>query len=149
LVRAAVTLFEPLAAESGISVSVHEDGSIKAPVDPGQVHQVVTNLLVNALQAQPNGGAVRLSIGSATAASLDGGAAAHAVIAVEDDGPGIAPELRERIFEPFFTTKDVGEGTGLGLSVAYGIVREHGGFFEVGAPQRGSRFEVHLPMGGA
>ena len=69
------------------------------------------------------------------------------VLAVTDEGTGMTPEVAARVFEPFFTTKDVGEGTGLGLSVAFGIVEEHGGFLEVEtAPERGSRFSVYLPV---
>ena len=71
----------------------------------------------------------------------------YAVISVKDEGVGIAPEVLPRIFEPFFTTKAFGEGTGLGLSVAYGMVREHGGWIDVvSKPQQGSCFSVHLPM---
>ena len=67
-------------------------------------------------------------------------------ITVEDRGLGMSEETLERIFEPFFTTKDVGEGTGLGLAVAYGIVQEHGGFITVESKlAQGSRFEVYLP----
>jgi signal transduction histidine kinase len=66
---------------------------------------------------------------------------------VEDDGHGIAPELLERIFDPFFTTKPVGEGSGLGLGIAYEIVRRHGGDISVtSSPSRGSRFRVRLPV---
>ena len=66
---------------------------------------------------------------------------------MEDEGDGIAAENLPRIFEPFFTTKDVGEGTGLGLSVAYGIVREHGGWIDVESnPGAGSRFTCFLRM---
>ena len=77
----------------------------------------------------------------------DGGRHAVACIAVEDEGRGIASEHLARIFDPFFTTKDVGEGTGLGLSVSYGIIRDHGGAIEVESqPRRGSRFTVVLPL---
>jgi len=70
-----------------------------------------------------------------------------ACIAVADEGRGIAPEDLGRIFDPFFTTKGVGEGTGLGLAVSYGIVRDHGGAIEVASePRRGSRFTVALPL---
>ncbi len=69
------------------------------------------------------------------------------LVRIEDDGCGIEPEIVERIFDPFFTTKSVGEGTGLGLGIAYGIVRNHGGdiTFE-SKPGRGTFFCVHLPI---
>ncbi len=142
LARSVTALLEPLATKSGVSVVVKDDEPAQASVDAGQIQQVLTNLVVNAVQAQPNGGAVRVEVRP----PRDG----HALIAVEDDGPGVPPELHARIFEPFFTTKDVGTGTGLGLSVAYGIVREHGGRLDVArAPGGGARFEVHLPVEGA
>jgi two-component system NtrC family sensor kinase len=76
---------------------------------------------------------------------VDGAPGEYATVTVEDEGAGIVPEHLARIFEPFFTTKDVGEGTGLGLSVAYGIVREHGGWIDVQSrPGQGSRFTVFL-----
>jgi signal transduction histidine kinase len=66
-------------------------------------------------------------------------------IKVSDHGPGMSPEVARRVFEPFFTTKQVGEGTGLGLSVAYGIAREHGGFIDIDTgPGRGTTFALHL-----
>ena len=72
----------------------------------------------------------------------------HVRIEVSDRGSGIAPELLANIFDPFFTTKQVGQGTGLGLSVAYGIVSEHGGWIDVDSePGRGSRFRICLPHG--
>jgi signal transduction histidine kinase len=80
-------------------------------------------------------------------AELGGRKSGFLKIGVVDRGAGIDPTIRDRIFEPFFTTKDVGEGTGLGLSVAYGIVREHGGFIEVESnPGSGSRFSVYVPF---
>ena len=77
----------------------------------------------------------------------DGAARTYARVAVSDEGPGIPEAVRKRMFEPFFTTREVGEGSGLGLSVAWGIVREHGGFIDVASePGAGSRFTVHLPL---
>jgi two-component system NtrC family sensor kinase len=105
---------------------------------PGKLNQVFLNLLVNAVQACQPGGAV------AVRSRAESG---NVVIEVEDDGSGIAPEVLPRIFEPFFTTKPVGQGTGLGLSVSYGIVRDHGGAIEVeSTPGKGSTFRVRLPL---
>jgi len=106
--------------------------------DAGQLGQVLTNLVVNARDAMPDGGRIVV----ATQRAGD-----DAVVAVSDTGAGIAPELRERIFDPFFTTKAQGKGTGLGLAVVWGIVKEHGGRTEVDSePGRGSAFRVVLPI---
>jgi len=103
-----------------------------------QLQQVVMNLLINAQQAmEPDGGAVRVRTRVSDAA---------VVIEVDDSGPGVPADIRGRIFEPFFTTKKAGQGTGLGLSVTYGIVRDHGGDIRVGeAPGGGARFTISLP----
>jgi signal transduction histidine kinase len=106
--------------------------------DPNQLHQVLVNLVVNAMQAMPRGGPLSIE----TYAEGD-----EVVLAVEDEGVGMGREVVERIFEPFFTTKDVGVGTGLGLSVVHGLVTAHGGSIRVRSePGAGSRFEVHLPI---
>jgi signal transduction histidine kinase len=106
---------------------------------PGKINQVFLNLLVNAIQACESGGAVC----ARTRADPAGGV----VVEVRDNGCGISPEHRSRLFEPFFTTKPVGQGTGLGLSVSFGIVRDHGGAIEVESePGRGSTFRVRLPL---
>jgi signal transduction histidine kinase len=105
---------------------------------PQQLRQVFVNLLLNASQAISPGGRIRL------ATRLE---ASRAVVVIEDDGPGIAPEIIDRIFDPFFTTKPVGEGTGLGLGIAYQIVRSHGGTIRVdSAPGCGAKFRVELPV---
>ncbi len=107
-------------------------------VDAAQIQQVLTNLLVNALQSAPQQGQVKVT--------LDHPASQWVRIAVDDSGPGVPAELRQRIFEPFFTTKDVGEGTGLGLSIAYGIIEEHRGRIQLeDSSLGGARFEVWLP----
>ena len=116
----------------------------------GKINQVFLNLLANAVQACNRGGLVTLRTRvdpSPQPLSPDGRGAEGVVIEVQDNGYGIRPEHRARLFEPFFTTKPVGQGTGLGLSVSYGIVRDHGGAItaesEVG---RGSTFRVRLPL---
>ncbi len=115
--------------------------------DATQIHQVLMNLATNALQAMgETGGTLEIAVERQRG---DGGVG-HLVLSVRDTGPGIPPEIQERIFEPFFTTRQVGGGTGLGLSVAHGIVKGHGGAIvchsEVG---RGATFRVHLPEAAA
>jgi signal transduction histidine kinase len=121
-----------------------------ARVDQAQIQQAVMNVVVNGIQAMTSGGrlVVRLLERDATPpAGFEGAPGAHACIEIEDEGPGIPPGELGRIFEPFFTTKPVGDGTGLGLSVSYGIVGEHGGWFEVeSAVGRGTVFRIYLPL---
>ena len=106
--------------------------------DPAQLNQVLVNLVVNALQAMPEGGRL-------TVATRDCGS--QVLLIVEDTGTGMSEATLGRIFVPFFTTKDVGQGTGLGLPVVHGIVTSHGGLLEVGsAVGRGTRFEIRLPV---
>jgi two-component system, NtrC family, sensor kinase len=117
--------------------------------DPAQIQQVATNLMLNGIQAMEGGGTLFLRCGVAHVqppADLGGGVAERVFFEVEDQGAGIPPDALARIFDPFFTTKGVGEGTGLGLSVSWGIVREHGGWIAVDSfPGRGSCFRVYLP----
>jgi two-component system NtrC family sensor kinase len=149
LVERVVRLLQPLAEKQSTVLSFGAlSESARIDVDAGQLEQVLTNLTVNALQALHTGGVVRFAVYSRETPlePEDGTGGKYVVIEVDDSGPGMAPQVMARVFEPFFTTKEVGEGTGLGLSVAYGIVQEHGGFFTVdSAPGRGSRFCVHLP----
>jgi two-component system NtrC family sensor kinase len=105
---------------------------------PAKINQVFYHILLNAIQASEGGGSIELR----TRPEAEGGAC----VEVEDHGGGIAPEHLPHIFEPFFTTKPVGDGTGLGLSVSYGIVRDHGGSLEVESiPGKGSTFRIRLP----
>lgn len=147
--RAARTL-EPLTKRQGVRVVVTRAEPVRATVDAQQVLQVLTNLVVNAAQAMPRGGRAQVIVEAVDATPPTGvhaPAGRYARIAVVDDGVGIAAEDLPRLFDPFFTRKEVGEGTGLGLSVVEGIVRDHRGWVavmsEVG---RGSRFEVYLPV---
>ncbi len=114
--------------------------SIFVAGEAARLEQVLINLLLNAGAALAGGGLVRVS---AAREQAGGGRAASVRVVVEDDGPGIAPEVRDRVFDPFFTT---GEGTGMGLAVSYGIVQAHGGSITIDdSPLGGARFTLHLP----
>lgn len=109
----------------------------KLEADPVQVRQIVVNLVINAIHAIKGAGVITIRTQGAESA---------VELVVEDTGGGMMAEVAARIFDPFFTTKDVGEGTGLGLSVVEGIVTGHGGTIEVEtSPGSGSRFRVRLP----
>jgi two-component system, NtrC family, sensor kinase len=143
LVGEAVDLVRPEARKNNVTIAAELGDIEPVLVDPGQIHQVVLNLLTNAIHAMADGGNMTISVG---------GAEGFARIVVTDDGPGIDPEHRKRIFEPFFTTRTESgkeQGTGLGLSVSYSIVKEHGGLIDVESnPGEGARFTVRLPAGG-
>jgi signal transduction histidine kinase len=129
-------LSREIAAKADI---VREYGGIpEVECVPSQINQVFMNLLLNAVQALPERGTITLR----TARDRDG-----VRIEIADNGHGIRPEHLSRVFDPFFTTRPVGQGTGLGLSLAYGIVQKHGGSIEVdSAPGRGSTFRITLPI---
>jgi signal transduction histidine kinase len=126
--------------KNGISVDRQYGDVGRVRGHAGQLHQVFMNLLTNAAQAigaRGTGGTIRIAT-----ARREG----KAVITVADDGPGIPPEVLPRIFDPFFTTKDVGQGSGLGLSIVHGIVERHGGTIAVASDVgRGTTFTVSLP----
>jgi len=151
LSRAVLDLLAPLAKKRGVVLSLDATSCAEAitDVDAGQIEQVLSNLVVNAMDAMAEGGEIVLRINSEQAtppAGSDAKPGEHLRIDVQDTGSGIRNEDLERIFEPFFTTKGVGEGTGLGLSVAHGIVRDHGGWIAVQSEaNRGSCFSVFLP----
>ena len=123
------------------NVKVVKDIEAKARIlgFPGQVDQVLMNLLTNAAQAiGDQGGTIRVS-----AHNQD----ARVLLTVSDDGPGIPKDVLPRIFDPFFTTKDVGEGSGLGLSIVHGIIDRHGGHIDVESqPGQGTKFSISFPL---
>lgn len=132
-------LLEPQLRGSQIEiVRAYDPESPRVFGNSGQLQQVFTNLLLNARDATANGGSIRI----ATVPTDD-----HSVmIEVSDSGTGIAPENVAKIYDPFYTTKGVGEGTGLGLAVSYGIVQEHSGHISVkSVPGRGTTFRITLP----
>jgi signal transduction histidine kinase len=148
IVRAVMAMLQPLAKRRDITLLDPEGSSPPVEVDVGQLQQVLTNLVINAIQASPRGGTVRCTVEtSQLIAPGETQQRRFASVSILDRGEGIAADQLPRVFEPFFTTKDVGEGTGLGLSIAYGIVREHGGFISARSTVgEGSAFTIHLPL---
>ncbi len=125
-------------------------GPVRA--DPGQIEQVIMNLAVNARDAMPQGGRLRIKTANVAVTDANAGAfvpretGGHVLLEVSDTGCGIEAEIMPRIFEPFFTTKEKGRGTGLGLSMVYGIVKQSGGQIDVrSTPGQGATFTILLP----
>ena len=150
IVRQTKDLLAPLAHKSNVTLQCGESSELTtAFVDVGQLQQVLTNLIVNAVHAMPDGGTISIQTGRRWAelpGDHDGQAAEFDFIDVQDEGAGISDDVIDHIFEPFFTTKKVGEGTGLGLSLSYGIIKEHGGWISASSPPgEGSCLSVYLP----
>lgn len=116
--------------------------------DPSQLEQLLVNLIVNALDAMPNGGHLSISTSLQTEREIANSNGKHCFVrvTVADTGVGMSQELQSKIFEPFFTTKQPGKGTGLGLATAFGIVKQHNGELEVhSSPGSGAAFVISLP----
>lgn len=151
IARQTLTILRPLAEkrEVALRLEVGEEPAV-AEIDAAQVQQALTNLVVNGLQATEPGGNLTVGIAREQAeVAEDPGSHPRAFLRlfVQDTGTGIRREHLRHVFEPFFTTKGVGEGSGLGLSVAWGIVQEHGGWIGVESePGKGSCFSIYLPQ---
>lgn len=147
-----VRLLSSLAEKREVALELEEgDAPVTALVDPLQLHQAFANLVVNAIHSSSAGGRVLVDVATEdveTPAAASGARPGRYVrLRVRDDGCGMSSDVLEKIFDPFFTTKEVGEGTGLGLSVAYGIVREHAGWIDVQTEHgAGSSFSIYLPQ---
>jgi signal transduction histidine kinase/CheY-like chemotaxis protein len=120
--------------------------------DPTQIHQVLLNLCVNARDAMPHGGVIKLAAENLrldehyAALNPEARAGTYICLQVEDNGTGMPPEIMDKIFDPFFTTKEIGKGTGLGLATSQGIIKSHGGFIQVFSEVgKGTTFKIHLP----
>jgi two-component system NtrC family sensor kinase len=153
LVEGAVALLRPLSEKQRVEL-VFEPGppgvDTAAPIDGAQLEQVVTNLVMNAIQAMPSGGKVNVSVSREAISppwQVEESESPYVCVRVKDEGQGILPDHLPHIFEPFYTTKAIGDGTGLGLSVSYGIVEEHRGWIAVESKvDRGSEFAVFVPV---
>ena len=152
LVKETVKILERTVPES-ITLRVKVSPEVaQVNADPTQMQQVILNLCINASHAMPDGGELIVGLANAT---LDEAHCRHyaygrpgdyVCLSVRDTGTGMPPEVQKRIFEPFYTTKGVGEGTGLGLAMVYGIVKSHEGHIDVSSEAgKGSEFRVYLP----
>jgi two-component system sensor histidine kinase HydH len=139
VVRRALTLVEGRARRQGVALAADlPPGPVELCIDPEQIQQVLLNLLLNALDALPHGGEVRLEVRGPTPASQ------AVTVRVRDTGPGIAARIRARLFEPFLSGKET--GLGLGLSICRRLIEAHGGTIRGdNAPEKGAVFEFTLP----
>jgi len=142
----------------GKSIQLTEElmpGLPTVEVDVAQIRQVIMNLCLNARDAMPEGGSLHLCTRRTERAEVPSGAGVatrrgpFVTVSVTDTGVGMSEETASRVFEPFYTTKEKGKGTGLGLALVYGVVKNHGGFVTVQSKVgKGTTFEVHLPISG-
>jgi two-component system NtrC family sensor kinase len=138
-----LALTKHLVHTSGVELNVTFAQNLPwVSVDSNQMKQVLLNLVHNALQAMPSGGLLEISTGTRLKENRE-----WAIVSVKDSGVGIDPQNKGRVFEPFYTTKGNAGGTGLGLSVTYGIVTDHGGTIDVESEVgSGSTFTLWLPI---
>jgi signal transduction histidine kinase len=154
LVTRTVDLLSAAAQRGRVDVRCNAVGDATlAAVDQNQIQQALTNIVLNGIQAMPQGGELHIDVGVRRVRPPAGrgrGEGEYAYVHVADSGMGIPPEQLPHIFEPFFTTKRAGEGTGLGLAVADGILAEHGGWIAAeSTPGEGSSFYLFLPRAAA
>ena len=135
VVRQVMEVERPLAMTRDVELTLHGDGgAMPAEIDAGKVHQIVQNLVRNAIEAAPPGGHVKVALAT-TLTDL--------MMAVSDDGPGIAPEIVARIYEPFFSTKE--GGTGMGMAIVHSLVTQHGGVIDIASRAGATTITVALP----
>jgi two-component system NtrC family sensor kinase len=153
IVRAAADMLAYTLRSHGIALELLLDPALPPLMgDADQLGQVLLNLLVNAQHAlavgTSNAEPRRISVSTGVEARRPGGREPRVWLRVQDNGPGVPPEVRDRLFDPFFTTKAEGLGTGLGLSVSRSLLREHGGDLILEASERGASFRLSLPISG-
>ena len=153
LVESAGKMLRRLVGEDITLTTLPEPELWRVKADPGQIEQVIVNLVVNARDAMPGGGTITLRTQNVTLAPEDAASVPESregrfvCLAVTDTGVGMSPEVLRHIFEPFFTTKGVGKGTGLGLAMIYGTAKQHEGWMNVYSQEgQGSCFKLYLPV---
>jgi len=150
VLQGVIAMLEPTAGRSKVVFEVVKHGDLPLIfIDPLQMQQVFTNLLLNGIQAMTDGGRLEIGLVVRSKQHPEKKDTLQDVLCVDirDEGKGIPPEQIPHIFEPFFSTKEVGKGTGLGLSIVYGIIQEHGGWIEVeSTPGTGTCFRVSVPV---
>ncbi len=153
LIREVIKTFFPLPGENIIYTETFSDETLIVQADRLKLGQVITNIVLNAIDAMPEGGLLHIKTESVTIHTEDDTKCplkkpgAYAVIGISDTGTGMDDETREKVFEPFFTTKEVGKGTGLGLPIVYGIIKEHRGYIDIETVKgEGTTFRIYLPM---
>jgi signal transduction histidine kinase len=152
VVKETMSMLQPLAKKAQVDLVVKGNGLLdtefKAGIGPSELQQVLLNVVINSVHASPSGGSVEVELRRGSSEGDDPGTELG-FLEVRDSGTGMDAETVDHIFEPFFTTKKEGDGTGLGLSVAYGIVRDADGKIDVKSePGRGSTFIITLPLVG-
>jgi two-component system NtrC family sensor kinase len=145
--RETIRMCEVLARKRGVTTVVEGTGQLVARIAPEPMQQILTNIVMNGIQAMPEGGSLSLRVSRQRATPPDRDEAGEYICTrVEDSGVGMDEATRQRVFEPFFTTKNVGEGTGLGLSVALGISTDHHGWIDVTSQRgHGSVVSIYIP----
>lgn len=154
VIRDAVELCESISKKRNVEIKMEANNDIPCiNADNNQLEQVLMNLFVNAMDAMPNGGEIIITTGFLELEEKAAGrihplltAGKYVLLKVSDTGTGIPDEIKDKIFNPFFTTKEAGKGTGLGLAMVYGIIKEHKGIIDVKSKAgKGTTFEIYLP----
>jgi two-component system, NtrC family, sensor kinase len=146
LIRSVISAMENQALVKGVSIKFSPGGNLPMlTLDRSQFQSVLLNIIINALDATEPGGSITIHTATAVSASDSGHRGVEITIA--DTGSGIPPDNLDKLFDPFFSTKEVGQGTGLGLSVSYGIIQRHGGTIRVQSElEKGSTFFIWIPI---
>ena len=143
VLQSTVDLIEPQLRDASVTVESDLQGGVSVMGSKGKLQQVFLNLFLNARDAMPSGGTLRVACRAVTGTD----SMPNVEVLVSDTGGGMEPAVQRRIFDPFYTTKGPGQGTGLGLAVTYGIVREHSGGITVdSAPHEGTTFKLTFPL---